>query len=50
MLELKTMNKQAKFAAKDFISSMDSGKDVYTCIDAGRAKFFNSAWMLETKL
>ena len=31
-------NREATLAAKDFISSMASGKDIYTCIDAGRDK------------
>ena len=31
-------HREATLAAKDFISSMESGKDIYTCIDAGRDK------------
>ena len=31
-------NREATLAAKDFISSMESCKDIYTCIDAGRNK------------
>ena len=31
-------HREATLAAKDFISSMESGKDVYTCIDSGRDK------------
>ena len=31
-------HREATLAAKDFISSMESGKDIYACIDAGRAK------------
>ena len=30
--------REATLAAKDFISSMESSKDIYTCIDAGRDK------------
>ena len=33
-----TYHREATMAAKDFISSMESGKDIYACIDAGRAK------------
>ena len=31
-------HREATLAAKNFISSMKSGKDIYACIDAGRAK------------
>ena len=31
-------HREATLAAKDFISSMESGKNIYACIDAGRAK------------
>ena len=31
-------HREATLAAKDFIGSMESGKDIYACIDAGRAK------------
>ena len=31
-------HREATLAAKDFISSMECGKDVYTCIDAARDK------------
>ena len=31
-------HREAALTAKDFISSMESGKDIYACIDAGRAK------------
>ena len=31
-------HRKAALATKDFISVMESGKDVYACIDAGRAK------------
>ena len=31
-------HREATLAAKDFISSMESGKDIYACTDAGRAK------------
>ena len=31
-------HREATLAAKDFISSLESGKDIYTCIDAGRDK------------
>ena len=31
-------HREATLAAKNFISSMECGKDIYTCIDAGRAK------------
>ena len=31
-------HREATLAAKDFISSMESGKHIYVCIDAGRAK------------
>ena len=31
-------HREATLAAKDFISSIESGKDIYTCIDAGRDK------------
>ena len=31
-------HREATLAAKDFISSMESGKDIYTCIDVGRDK------------
>ena len=31
-------HREATLAAKDFISSMESSKDIYTCIDAGRDK------------
>ena len=30
--------REATLAAKDFISSMESGKDIYACIEAGKAK------------
>ena len=29
-------HREATLAAKDFISSMENGKDIYTCVDAGR--------------
>ena len=31
-------HREATLAAKDFIGSMESGKDIYTCRDAGKAK------------
>ena len=31
-------HREATLAAKDFISSMESGKDIYACIDTGRDK------------
>ena len=31
-------HREATMATKDFISVMESGKDIYACIDAGRAK------------
>ena len=31
-------HREATLAAKVFVSSMESGKDIYTCIDAGRDK------------
>ena len=31
-------HREATLAAKDFINSMESGKDIHTCIDAGRDK------------
>ena len=31
-------HREATLAAKNFISSMESGKNIYACIDAGRAK------------
>ena len=31
-------HREATLAAKDFISSMESSKDMYTCMDAGRDK------------
>ena len=31
-------HREATLVAKDFINFMESGKDIYACIDAGRAK------------
>ena len=31
-------HREATLAAKNFINTMECGKDIYTCIDAGRAK------------
>ena len=31
-------HRKVTLAAKDFISFVESGKDVYACMDAGRAK------------
>ena len=37
-IEKALSHREATLAAKNFISSMECGKDIYACIDAGRAK------------